>query len=95
VARILTALKRELPDIHIDESLLTRSRHTRPQTELKKAERIANLTGAFTCPRPGYIRGKTLVLIDDVTTTGATLKEAEKALLPHKPHMIILIAIGH
>jgi len=50
-----------------------------PQKELTIAGRRANVKGAFVA-KPQMVRGKRVLLIDDVTTTGATLREAAKAL---------------
>lgn len=62
--------------------LLMRGRFTRPQGGLKRKERRKNVRGAFQL-RPGMkdaVRGKTVVLVDDVYTTGATLNECTRAL---------------
>lgn len=60
---------------------LSRTRHTTPQTEMqKRSDRLENVNGAFTCLAPGIIQGKTLLLVDDVLTTGATLSACAKAL---------------
>lgn len=65
----------------IETALLARVRHTKPQTEMKNAaERKENLRGAFAVRNIFAIRGKNIVLVDDVTTTGATFLEAAKAL---------------
>lgn len=57
---------------------LVRRRATRAQVELAADRRRANVTGAFTLRRGWFrapmIRGKKLLLIDDVSTTGATLE---------------------
>jgi ComF family protein len=58
---------------------LTRT-ETRPQTTLSKRERAKNVGGAFCVPHPEHIQGRTVILIDDVITTGATLKDARRAL---------------
>jgi ComF family protein len=58
---------------------LVRSRYTRPQVELAADRRQANVRGAFRLrsqwrARRRQIRGSTLLLVDDVSTTGATLE---------------------
>ncbi|MBI5199484.1 MAG: ComF family protein [Nitrospirae bacterium] len=53
---------------------------TRPQIELKGEERLKNVKGAFKVKDPKDIEGKSLLLIDDVYTTGATVRECSKVL---------------
>lgn len=67
--------------IHLDA--LVRTRHTRPQVGLSRADRLTNMTGAFAVPpqhRPS-VKGRTVMVIDDVHTTGATLRECLEALM--------------
>jgi len=62
--------------------VLVRTRETPTQTALTPGTRLANVAGAFS-PRHGRgvgLAGATLVLVDDVFTTGATLAEAARAL---------------
>ncbi|OGX31935.1 MAG: hypothetical protein A3G37_01530 [Omnitrophica WOR_2 bacterium RIFCSPLOWO2_12_FULL_46_30] len=59
---------------------LKRIRDTRSQTELEKSRRWQNMQGAFALREPGAVQGKTILLIDDVLTTGATASEAARAL---------------
>ncbi len=65
-----------------DAQLLLRTRHTRAQRTLPRAERLSNLHGAFAVEplRVHDIRGKRVVLIDDVMTSGASLHTAARVL---------------
>lgn len=60
---------------------LIRIRQTVPQTSLTKKERLTNLRRAFSVTQPEKIRGKTILLVDDVMTTGTTIHECAKTLL--------------
>jgi ComF family protein len=59
---------------------LRRPRPTRSQTRLGRDERRDNLADAFRCPHPEAVRGKRLLLIDDVYTTGATAGRCRERL---------------
>ncbi len=59
---------------------LERTRHTGRQTELTPAEREKNVSGAFALKRPEEVTGKKVLLVDDVFTTGATIRECAKVL---------------
>lgn len=62
------------------QDALLRIKNTIPQIELPKKGRDENIKDAFACPRPKEIRNKNIILFDDVYTTGATMREAAKAL---------------
>lgn len=64
----------------LDFLSLRRTRFTKPQTELSSEERKKNVRKAFEVVRPEAVKGKTIVLVDDVATTGSTLNECAKAL---------------
>jgi ComF family protein len=59
---------------------LSRVRETRSQVDLNAAERKGNVAGAFQA-RAGLVKGRMILLVDDVATTGATLDACASALL--------------
>lgn len=66
--------------ISFDGLALFRSRWTEPQTTLSRAERQKNIKGAFSVVSPQNIKGKRILLVDDVYTTGSTVNECAKVL---------------
>lgn len=60
--------------------VLKRVRNTVSQTTLGRQGRLENMVGAFSCAAPEVVKGKTVLLIDDVATTGATLEGCAEAL---------------
>ena len=60
--------------------ILVRVKKTAPQFGLKKAQRHKNVEGAFAVNAPYRISGRTILLIDDIMTTGATANECERTL---------------
>lgn len=69
--------------VPVADHLLARARATPPQFGLARKERARNVQGAFEVPKPAraQVKGKKLVLVDDVLTTGATADACAKALL--------------
>lgn len=64
----------------LDTTSLVRVRDTKSQTKLGRAARLTNMTGAFEVKNPAAVKGKTVLLIDDVATTGSTLEGCAQAL---------------
>ncbi|PON17966.1 amidophosphoribosyltransferase [Candidatus Entotheonella serta] len=67
--------------IPCEADVLIRQRNTPSQVGLKVAERDRNVRGAFDVQHAQAIQGKAVLLIDDVYTTGATVKECARVLL--------------
>jgi len=64
----------------LDFLSLRRTRFTKPQTELSSEERKKNVRKAFEVVKPEAVKRRTILLVDDVATTGSTLNECAKAL---------------
>lgn len=67
---------------------LKRVRKTESQMKLGRKKRLTNLKNAFKARNLVYISGKTVLLIDDVLTTGSTLKECARVLLAAGAHHV-------
>jgi ComF family protein len=75
---------------------LVKHRHTNPQTlSATKRERLENLASSMHIIHPPAVKGREVVLIDDVTTTGATFREAKRALQDAGAKRVLCIAIAH
>ena len=77
----------------VTDSILARTRDTPHQTSLPRRSRIANMRHAFSVVDPDRIRRAHVFVIDDVTTTGATLVNAAKPLQKAKAD-VTLIALA-
>jgi ComF family protein len=64
----------------VSEALSRRSSPRHQAESASAEERWRNVEGAFVVSRPDSIRGRRLLLIDDITTTGATLDACARAL---------------
>lgn len=80
-ASILTRELAKRKKIELIEGHLIKVKSTSPQTSLEAADRHQNLKGAFAVVDFQGIKGKTVLLVDDVFTTGSTIHECSVALL--------------
>lgn len=76
--------------------VLRRESSTRSQTQLTPGERLGNVAGAFSVPTESRhrIKGMHLMLVDDVVTTGATLRAAADALFAAGARTISYMTFG-
>jgi len=72
--------------------VLRKVRETPSQTGLDRAGREENLVGAFALTDPGSVRGKTVVLVDDIITTGSTLNNVSGVLAGGGAAAVICVA---
>ncbi len=82
--------------IPVWRDVVIRSRTTRSQTELTPEERVGNVAGSFQLldRDRGRIRGRHLVLVDDVVTTAATLNECARVLYAAGARIISYVTFG-
>lgn len=77
--------------------LLARVKETQPQFELTKEQRRENMKNAFKL-NPKFrslIKGKSVVVVDDITTTGSTLKECGKVLKSAGASKVVGVTLAH
>ncbi len=83
--------------VEIVRDSLVRNRHTDSQVELKdRTHRMENVRDAFSIKVPEALAGKTVILIDDVCTTSATLEACAIAITKARPKEIwgVVLARG-
>lgn len=75
--------------------ILIRKKNTPPQAKLKKVkERFNNLRGAFAIKKEGLAKDKRVILVDDVVTTGITVREAAKSLKKAGARSVIVFSLA-
>lgn len=74
--------------------LLRKRRSTKPQATLPVREREVNPVGAYVARKTGRIRGATVLLVDDVLTTGATAGECSRVLREAGARAVYLAIVG-
>ena len=67
--------------VPMDPFVLLRKKETLPQTQLSEEERRKNVRGAFALNPARSVDGKSVLLVDDVYTSGATVNECSRTLL--------------
>jgi len=78
------------------KNVLKKIKNTPPQSHTKnKTERMKNLEGCFKIINSSFIKNQNIILLDDVTTTGATLSEAVRTLKSAQPKQIICVTLAH
>ncbi|MBI5134288.1 MAG: ComF family protein [Candidatus Taylorbacteria bacterium] len=89
------ALVDEARVIDVRTDLLEKVKETKDQVGRTRKERLENLKGAFAAKRPEEIRGRNVIVLDDIATTGATLGEAKRALLRAGAKKVWCVALAH
>ena len=75
-------------------TLLKRTRFTESQTGFTREQRRENLRGAFAVSDPAQVRGRSILLVDDVLTTGATADECSRILLRAGAKQVLVVTVA-
>lgn len=96
VAEALVSLLQEKGErIEYRSDVLRRVKSTSPQVDLSREERRKNLAKAFVVDRPKFVKQRTVVILDDVKTTGVTLEEAARVLREAGAKAVWAITVAH
>ena len=83
-------------NFYFEKNVLIKIKETEHQANIKnRRERLKNLSDSFFVKNPEIIKGRNIILIDDVITTGATLNEAKKILKQSGAKKIIAFTVAH
>jgi ComF family protein len=93
LARELVKLNSRL---NLCRNVLNKTKETPNQARIRdKTERLKNLRDCFEIHNSDIIDGRNIILIDDVSTTGATLSEAKKTLERSGAKKVIALTLAH
>lgn len=87
----------DVTGLSVDSQSVLRIVDNSTQTHLTQAERMANVEGIFCVKRPEMLRGKHILVVDDVITTGATVGEVLRTIsasVPDASFSVMALARG-
>ncbi len=84
----------EATGLPVDTKSLARITKTATQTKRSRYERWTNVEGIFSVADPAVIRGKHILLVDDVITTGSTIESCANELLKTEGVKVSVVALA-
>lgn len=87
-------LSEEFP-LQVSSDILLRNRNTVTQTGLTQDERCKNVENSFSVENVQKLKGKMVILIDDVLTTGATCSEAARVLKENGASIVFVLTAAN
>jgi len=80
----------------LKNNIIIKEKETIPQAQItNRQERLENIRGVFGIQHAEEIRGRTIVIIDDVTTTGGTIMEIMKLLKKSGAQKVVGFTVAH
>ena len=93
-AALLAKELEKLSQCKVSYSSVIKNKMTKPQAQCSGNERIKNVKNVFSVKNPEILQNKRVLLVDDVLTTGATLKECAIAIKKAKPKSIDCLTVA-
>ncbi len=87
-------ISKKLKDVDFRNDVLIKIKDNTAQSTLNKKERILNVKGAYRIKNEKFIKEKTVLLIDDIYTTGNTVNECSKVLMENGAKEIGIFTIS-
>ena len=81
--------------LNVRDDVLIKVSNTSPQVGLEREDRLNNLLDAFKVVNKAAVKGKVVLVVDDVYTTGTTLDECAKALLHAGAKKVYCVTLCH
>jgi len=93
---ICKMISKNIKNVKVESSALFKSKNHLPQNKIRnRNQRLENVKNSFAIKNKSKIDGQVVILVDDVTTTGATLKEAKKILKENGAKKVLGFSIAH
>ncbi|MEI6511724.1 MAG: ComF family protein [bacterium] len=93
-ARLLAEPVAKHLGLPLSDALLLRTKRTLPQVDLTPEQRRENVSDAFEVRMPSEIKGRRILLVDDIMTTGSTVTSCSKTLLSAGASSIYVLALA-
>jgi ComF family protein len=88
--------KRPRLALQLKTDILLKPKDTEHQARIRdRAERLKNISGSFSITDSSGVRGKNIILVDDILTTGATLSEARRILKNAGARKVVAFTVAH
>jgi ComF family protein len=94
-AKIICDGMAAIMNIPVITSNVIRQRFTQTQTRKHRTERWENVAGSFAVKNPEVLKGKNILLVDDVITTGATLEACGSVILQTEGIKLFIATLAH